>query len=191
MANTIEIKNSMRLEWSLTVASIVIVYPLVAYYFWVLLAFPIGAVAMAVFLLFANYALHFYPYTPTKVRLDTASLLAIYRRGTKQVEYEDIATVRWVEDSLGGGGLVLSLKDEDEVCLYSLTKNMYKSTFERICGARPDLLFGTTRKGILVSRGGTLMDAGNRHLTDAPKKEGWWDSFSYEYFFWGRRPKKS
>jgi len=179
----------MRFEWSVTI-SLMIAYPLIVYYFWILLAFPIGAVVMAIVLLLGNYALHFYPYTPKRVRLDTTGLDAIYHRGTKHVAYEDIATVRWVEGPLDGG-LVLSLKNEDVVCLYSLTKSVYKGTFERICGARPDLLFGTTNDGILGSRAGTLMDAENRNLSDAAKKEGWWDSFAYEYHFWGRRPKKS
>jgi len=168
---------------------LIILFP-AAYYFAIILSFPEGAAGLAIGWALVILALQYFPeYAPKKVEVYPDHLVASYRKGERKVNYREIAIIFWGYDSIGGG-LSFVLKDDSQVAIDGLSKYQVEILLEAIGKTRPDLRWGTFQEGILKIRRGIIEDSEHKGQVEKYWKEGFRASFKYEYFFWGRRPKK-
>ena len=182
-------ENSHLMERLVSIGLILTLLP-VSYFFWVILEFPVAVLGVALGWVIAIVGVNLRPYSPRRVRLHPTGLTITYRRGIRTVSYSEITVVRWTRD-FAGGGLSLHLENGDEVVLGSIDRRLFEEVLRRICEERPDLLSGSTQNAVLGSRWGSLEDPEFRGQGEKYWKDGWWESFAYDHFYWGKRPKRN
>ena len=164
----------------------ILTYPLAMWFgFAVLKSLP-ALIAFTIVWVILIIVIHFAPEKILKIGFDKTGLMAVYRKGTKNVRYEEIIRAIWRKD-FAGGTIILWNKEGEIIRLAFLSKLLTDKTLSKIVDARPDLLMRDSWQVTISASIGILEDEEHLGMKWAWK---WKDVKSHKRTFYGARPKK-
>ena len=181
------LRNS--LTWAITAMEVglIVTFPIVVWFGLVVLEFPLSVIGFTVAWWGMFVVLRYFPGTAMGIRFENGGLTARYRRGEKGFRYQDVVRIVW-RNGIAGGGVSVTLANGELIKMGALEGKLVDMIIAAIRDSKPDLVPGRAGNLPLGAAWGIIADPQHQ---DARISITWGESFGYEYFFWGRRPKKS
>jgi len=177
-----------RAIWAITAMQLALIlsFPAVIWFGLTILEFPASVVGFTITWIGLLVVLQFFPGIAMAIEFQDDRLTAMYRRGVKSLLCQDIVRVVWGK-GFTGGGVSVTLKNGDLVRMGALEGRLVDMILAAI------EKYGSNLKPIMIRplpMGGSWGIIADDNHRDERVAITWSESFGYDYFYWGRSPKR-